>query len=67
MGLPTPGMSLRVVDPDTLADLPDGAPGLLLARGPSVMAGYYRDTAATVKAFRAGHGWLDTGAWGEEV
>ena len=48
-GLPTPGTQLRVVDPETLCDVPDGQQGLILARGPGVMAGYYRDEAATAK------------------
>lgn len=48
-GLPTPGTTLRVVDPDTLRDVADGQQGLILARGPGVMAGYYRDEAATAK------------------
>ncbi|PRW33092.1 long-chain-fatty-acid-- ligase [Chlorella sorokiniana] len=64
VGLPTPGTQLRVVDPDTLRDVPDGQQGLILARGPGVMAGYYRDEAATAKAFKAGDGWFDTGDLG---
>jgi acyl-CoA synthetase (AMP-forming)/AMP-acid ligase II len=38
-----------VVDPETLADVPEGQQGLLLARGPGVMAGYWQDDAATAK------------------
>ena len=64
VGQPIPGTQLRVVNPDTLEDLPDGQQGLMLARGPGIMAGYYGDQAATAKAFRAGHGWLDTGDLG---
>jgi acyl-CoA synthetase (AMP-forming)/AMP-acid ligase II len=52
-GQPTPGTQLRVVDPDTLRDLPDGSQGLLLARGPGVLAGYYADPGATAKVGRA--------------
>lgn len=61
VGLPTPGTQLRVVDPGTGADLPDGQQGLILARGPGVMAGYYGDVASTDKAFAPGDGWFDTG------
>mmetsp|Transcript_25990 Transcript_25990/g.56652 ORF Transcript_25990/g.56652 Transcript_25990/m.56652 type:complete len:725 (+) Transcript_25990:195-2369(+) len=64
VGLPTPGTQLQVVDPNTLADLPDGQQGLVLARGPGVMAGYLDDEVATAKAFRAGQGWFDTGDLG---
>ncbi|GLC36919.1 hypothetical protein PLESTB_000178300 [Pleodorina starrii] len=64
VGVPTPGTQLRVVDPETLEPLPEGRQGLVLARGPGVMAGYFRDEAATAKAFRAGDGWFDTGDLG---
>lgn len=64
VGLPTPGTQLRVVDPGTGADLPDGQQGLILARGPGVMAGYYGDVASTDKAFAPGDGWFDTGDLG---
>ncbi|GFR52124.1 hypothetical protein Agub_g14639 [Astrephomene gubernaculifera] len=64
VGLPTPGTEIRVVDPETLQPLPAGRKGLLLARGPGVMKGYYRDQDATQRAFRAGDGWFDTGDLG---
>ena len=38
--------------------------GLLLARGPGIMKGYFNDEAATAKAFSAGNGWFDTGDLG---
>ncbi len=38
--------------------------GLLLAKGPGVMKGYFNDEAATAKAFVAGDGWFDTGDLG---
>ncbi|KAG1659137.1 hypothetical protein FOA52_013806 [Chlamydomonas sp. UWO 241] len=37
IGKEMPGTSLRVVDPETLTDVADGALGLILARGPGVM------------------------------
>ena len=40
------------------------AQGLLLARGPGIMKGYFNDEAATAKAFSAGSGWFDTGDLG---
>ena len=52
------------MNPDTMEDLPDGEQGLLLARGPGVMAGYYNDEGNTHKAFAPGHGWFDTGDLG---
>jgi len=64
VGVAVPGTELRVVDPATLEPVPDGTQGLVLARGPGVMAGYAGDAAATAAAFRAGPGWLDTGDLG---
>ncbi|MEW5300712.1 MAG: hypothetical protein WDW36_003622 [Sanguina aurantia] len=64
VGLPTPGMHLRVVDPESLQDVPDGTAGLILAKGPGVTAGYWANERTTAQAFRAGDGWYDTGDLG---
>ncbi|MHC4849425.1 MAG: AMP-binding protein [Planctomycetota bacterium] len=40
VGLPLPGVTLRVVDPETHAERSPGEPGLLLVKGPNVMIGY---------------------------
>lgn len=50
---------LRIVDPQTLADVPFGTAGELLARGPEMFGGYL-DSALDTKAFAAG-GWFRTG------
>ena len=63
-GWAIPETAIRVVDPETRRDLPDGQQGLLLARGPGVTAGYLDDAAATDAAFAAGGGWFDTGDLG---
>eukprot|EP00884_Botryococcus_braunii_P011365 jgi/Botrbrau1/20229/Bobra.31_1s0025.1 len=65
VGLPIPGTQIRVVDPETREDLPDGIQGLLLAKGPGVMSGYYRDEFATEKVFA--DGWFDTGDLGWRI
>ncbi|CAK0773375.1 hypothetical protein CVIRNUC_004059 [Coccomyxa viridis] len=64
VGLPIPGTQVRVVDPETLAPLGEGERGLLLAKGPGIMKGYFNDEAATAKAFSAGNGWFNTGDLG---
>jgi acyl-CoA synthetase (AMP-forming)/AMP-acid ligase II len=40
-GRPVPGLDARVVDPETLDDVPVGTAGELWFRGPALMEGYY--------------------------
>lgn len=54
--LPQP--CVRVVD-ENFRDVPDGTPGQLLVRTPTLMLGYYRDEARTAAAFH--DGWFVTG------
>jgi acyl-[acyl-carrier-protein]-phospholipid O-acyltransferase/long-chain-fatty-acid--[acyl-carrier-protein] ligase len=54
-----PGVSIRIVDPDTLQNIPVGNPGLLLVRGPNVMKGYLGRPNETAKVIR--DGWYVTG------
>lgn len=49
---------IRLVDEDG-GDVPDGAPGELAIRGPSLFSGYWRDDAANREAFRGG--WFHMG------
>jgi acyl-CoA synthetase (AMP-forming)/AMP-acid ligase II len=60
VGPALPGVECRVIDPATGLDLPSGAPGELLVRGPASMRGYLNNdeaTAATVD----GDGFVHTG------
>ena len=59
VGQPFPGVSVRVVDPDTWAVLPPGQAGMLLVKGPNVMNGYLGREDLTAKAMR--DGWYITG------
>ena len=59
-GHPMPGMTCRVVDPETGTDLPPGRPGELLFRGPNTFDGYFRDPEGTAAAFDDG-GWFHSG------
>src|SRR5712692_7406615 len=59
IGQPLPGVSVRIADPDTLAPLPLGQPGLLLVRGPNVMKGYLGRPDNTAEVIH--DGWYVTG------
>jgi len=62
-GQPLPGTAIKVVDPDSRSPLPQGSRGLVLAKGPQVMTGYWHKPEATAKAIDA-QGWFDTGDLG---
>ena len=59
VGQPLPGVSVRIVDPDSYEPLPVGTPGMLLVKGPNLMQGYLNrpDLTATVMH----DGWYVTG------
>lgn len=61
-GLPVPGTDVLIVDPDG-NPVPVGEEGQIIVRSPSVMTGYYRNTAATEEVLR--DGWLYTGDVGK--
>jgi long-chain acyl-CoA synthetase len=55
-GVPGPGVGLRIVDPETGADVPTGEVGEIWVSGPQVMKGYWNNDAATAEA-------VDTDGW----
>jgi acyl-[acyl-carrier-protein]-phospholipid O-acyltransferase / long-chain-fatty-acid--[acyl-carrier-protein] ligase len=59
IGHPLPGVSVRIVDPETRERLPVGTPGLLLVRGPNVMKGYLGKPEKTAEVLQGG--WYATG------
>jgi acyl-[acyl-carrier-protein]-phospholipid O-acyltransferase/long-chain-fatty-acid--[acyl-carrier-protein] ligase len=59
IGHPLPGISVRIVDPQTFSPLPVGESGLLLVRGPNVMQGYLGRPDKTAEVLR--DGWYVTG------
>lgn len=62
-GFPAPGYEVRIVDPETGRDQPAEVPGEILARGYTLMRGYYEKPEATAAAIDA-DGWLHTGDMG---
>jgi fatty-acyl-CoA synthase len=62
LGSPVPGLTFRIIDPDTGEDLPERHVGELLIKGTSVTPGYYKRPDATAELFR--DGWLCTGDLG---
>lgn len=62
-GQPIPFTEIKIVDLETRRELPQGGQGLVLARGPQIMEGYYRNPEATQKAIDP-EGWFDTGDLG---
>ena len=59
-GRPIVGTELRIADPATGADMPDGEPGEILMRGWWQMNGYHRNPEQTAKTVDA-DGWVHTG------
>ncbi len=51
LGIPIFGVDSRIVDPDTLAELPNGAVGEIVTHGPMVFKGYWGHPGATTAAF----------------
>jgi acyl-[acyl-carrier-protein]-phospholipid O-acyltransferase/long-chain-fatty-acid--[acyl-carrier-protein] ligase len=47
VGMPLPGTSFKIVDPDTLQELPLGEDGMILISGNQVMLGYLNDPEKT--------------------
>ncbi|TWU02776.1 AMP-binding protein [Stieleria varia] len=59
VGRPMPGVSARVISPDTGEELPAGEDGMLLITGPNVMKGYANQAEKTAEAIH--DGWYTTG------
>ncbi len=51
LGMPFMGTDARVVDPDTLKELPVGESGEIIVHGPQVFQGYWKRPEATAAAF----------------
>jgi malonyl-CoA/methylmalonyl-CoA synthetase len=63
VGLPLPGVGLRITDPETGAPLPEGETGMIEVRGPNVFKGYWQMPEKTAAELRA-DGFFITGDLG---
>ena len=63
VGFPLPGVELKVTNPETGEELPDGEIGVLEVRGDNVFAGYWQMPEKTAEELRP-DGWFITGDLG---
>ncbi|BBI75974.2 hypothetical protein HAALTHF_51730n [Vreelandella aquamarina] len=63
MGMPLPGTSIKVVDPESFEELPTNEPGMIVISGPQVMQGYLNDPQRTEQVLKSfdGQRWYVTG------
>jgi len=59
VGHPLPGVSVKIIDPDTGEELPQGEAGLLHVKGPNIMTGYIGMPEKTAEVLH--DGWYNTG------
>ncbi len=61
-----PGQAIRIVEPDSLVELPESTVGEIWTAGPGIASGYWRNPEATAKTFVKADGrvWLRTGDLG---
>jgi malonyl-CoA/methylmalonyl-CoA synthetase len=62
IGFPLPRVEARLVDPESLVDVPEGEVGEIWVRGPNVFAGYFHAPEKTAESFV--DGWFRTGDLG---
>jgi len=63
IGLPLPGLQVRIVDPETLADVAQGEIGELWLKSAAITPGYWRKPRETADTFK--DGWFRTGDLGK--
>jgi fatty-acyl-CoA synthase len=51
LGIPFMGVDARVIDPETLAEMPQGEAGEIIMNGPQIFSGYWKRPDATKAAF----------------
>lgn len=64
IGIPLPGLQVRIVDPDTFDDVELGNVGELWLKSPAITPGYWRKPKETADTFK--DGWFRTGDLGKK-
>jgi malonyl-CoA/methylmalonyl-CoA synthetase len=64
IGLPLPGLEVRIVNPVTFQDVKPGETGEIWLKGPAVTPGYWQKPEETAKAFV--NGWFRSGDLGRK-
>jgi malonyl-CoA/methylmalonyl-CoA synthetase len=64
VGFPLPGVSVRITNPETAAELPRGEIGMIEVKGPNVFKGYWQMPEKTAAEFRK-DGFFITGDLGK--
>ena len=59
VGVPMPGICVKIVDPASFKELEPGQEGLVLVKGPNVMQGYINDEEKTSEVLK--DSWYNTG------
>lgn len=59
IGVPMPGIAVKIVHPETFAELGPDEEGLMLVKGPNIMLGYLKDPEFTAEVIK--DGWYNTG------
>ncbi len=62
-GVPAPGVTIRIIDPDTGKDMPPGEPGEIVLTSPGTFKGYWNKPEATAATLK--DGWVHTGDMGQ--
>ncbi|HWV09170.1 MAG TPA: AMP-binding protein, partial [Pseudomonas sp.] len=62
-GIPMPGVTIRIIDPETGADLPAGQLGEIILSSKGTFKGYWNKPEATAATLR--NGWVHTGDMGK--
>lgn len=67
VGMPIPGVGVKIIDPVSNRELFQGEEGMILIGGPQVMKGYFKDPERTKNVILeiGGHRWYKTGDKGK--